>query len=1279
MVGHNATSPEEIAVMAQLYRHPFIEYSHVFFVQDGKVIRQAGWTLNQRGATYTPRHWIKRMAEKIKADKVFTVHNHPSGSAEASGADIRVAKQDYAELGELYGGEIIIDSGKYGLLLPDGPGKLTKHRNIQLTKEQLGWDPALHFGGSSGNTHQDSDFYDDTYIHPNDPLYPRQSPEMQMATITQRNFLTHERGEYYRNRNPITSAERRAGESPDAALQRDMHTAFAAYASTLKVSKNWTAIVWENHTNRIAGVTEYQGLDTLSPADLQDFIADEGAEWGAYYAHVIAGPQTQFSDIAFLDQRASGFRRYAQGIRSAWVDNQPVIGMIPALADDRFLPKRGRSIFGLIDVYDTGDDTSAGRKRALEASEADLRRDIGEETISGGAPVGVPLNTILDVPEIPTGEKPSKRRIVGVPKAEKYTPRMKMWLERTRRAYMSGNKNLSLLGELGEHIRRAADKALDISDRGSNRDLRRLEPHQRALVNLVNARTPKGADKAVIHAELSEAIYRFIEDNTPIDDAELLEVARGWKETWREMLKTHDLNMMQLRKEVASLPGEERIVIRRADGSAARQWHPILPAHTWDEDAGMFKREKDGAMLSIEDAIDQSDRLYLPHMYPSSHWNAIVDQVNNKIIQRLDKALKKKGNTLPGFTYNKAKKEWTFTRTQETFTDKKRAVDAAKDYWTQAYAIGQQMLAGRDSGVIGRYGHLEVERQTADKLYQRDVSRLFEHTQQVWKRIGEITAWGQYDPILGNWPRLAQYTGRIAERPADMREYALWTVADTLMSDESMMFERLSSFSEGESTAADIMRYWNTPDLEKMRAENQDRFDDETMQALVEIGMAQQNEDGTYQLAGDNEVAQRSNFIRHMVPYFQTLHLREETVLNIARGIGHWQPTDTLNTNASKVWSALNHITTTMTLGLPTAIQNLGEVPLLASLAGSEQTMAGLQRLATDPEFRQMLPQLGAALNKARDYMTDSDVQAKYLEISLFTPTERWSRLAGVAVGWETAKNAIANYLDDGNPNNRKRLEELNISVEKVEQYKRILAAGEAPDFDTLVDEAEDRTLEGAMMIGGLRNPNAQRPSNIHVDLIGDEMGRAARYVSVRVFKGYNALTMPDFLNKSDPMIRTFFKFKSWAAQMHEYMWSQFNYARKEARKRNFAPAWRLAQGMAWMGLSGSAIGGLFAALSGRADDEENNRILESLAMTHTLGIGSMIVEIAMYSDGNPYRAANLISSAFGSPTAGVAARISGSLLSGDPAGAAQTTFWQLPGVRDARRLGLGAILKEDE
>ena len=54
--------------------------------------------------------------------------------------------------------------------------------------------------------------------------------------------------------------------------------------------------------------------------------------------------------------------------------------------------------------------------------------------------------------------------------------------------------------------------------------------------------------------------------------------------------------------------------------------------------------------------------------------------------------------------------------------------------------------------------------------------------------------------------------------------------------------------------------------------------------------------------------------------------------------------------------------------------------------------------------------------------------------------------------------------------NNTKRLEELQISVVAIENYRNALEIGQAPQFEELVTEAEGRVLEGVMMIGGLKS-----------------------------------------------------------------------------------------------------------------------------------------------------------------------------------------------------------------
>lgn len=284
-------------------------------------------------------------------------------------------------------------------------------------------------------------------------------------------------------------------------------------------------------------------------------------------------------------------------------------------------------------LYEASDDNSLTQKQTkainiLQERSNKWERQQVYKPVSGGAPLVQTLETVRDVPDdIPPAEVKKPKKWLRMPagtrlqeKIDGVTPKMKLWLERSRREYLSGYKNLETLGPIGEAIRAGAEYMASIEDRGSTNDFLKLEPHQKALLDLTKQRTPQGASAEVVGARLSEQIFRFIEDNTPIEnDAELLAVAEGWKEAWRSILLSHVLHMLQLRREIDALEGDEQLVIRRSDGSVAKPWSPLLPGHIWDDERQMFQREADKAWLTAEQAIRESHRLYMPHSYPSSH------------------------------------------------------------------------------------------------------------------------------------------------------------------------------------------------------------------------------------------------------------------------------------------------------------------------------------------------------------------------------------------------------------------------------------------------------------------------------------------------------------------------------------------------------------------------------------------------------------------------------------------------------------------------------------
>lgn len=1037
----------------------------------------------------------------------------------------------------------------------------------------------------------------------------------------------------------------------------------------LKTPTGWATFILTDSTDRIVGTVEKDGFSELSQSDMDATVDAFIKGANATRAHIFLGE-------GYDPKGADVLRDIAQNradVQSAWLDGRPM---------------EARQTLGL-DIVTPFDSE-------VTETEAGVLSDYTTEAnrVAPGSYFVPHAKTTM--PDAPTKVGIfSKLRGMFDPaaslkaKLDGYSGKMKLNLERTRREYMSGYRNLEMMGTVGAEIREIAEHLLRLQEQGTARDLAALETHRKALIDLTKQRAKgqKGAARESVYSVISEQVHRFMEENTSIEDAEVAEIASGWKEAWRRILKAHDVYMMQLREQVEARG--EQLLVYSASGKAPRPWTPILPGHKWLDDYKMFIRESDGATLTLEQAIDETPYLYMPHVYPRSHWTELMNQVETGVLDRLLAAENDPDITeVPGFVIHETDsgRIYEFTRTGETFDSKQAAIAGARAFWNASYTMAQQQLAGKESDILGRFGNLEIARETNDRLYSRDVMTLLDHSALFWRRFAEISVWGQHDPATGKHPRLQQYLSRLEQTTLDADEHALKVLTDTLLSHE--MFEKLPSFVEGETDAYHILRNWKHPvrdpqywenkpppppdhpvDIERMLRENPEGFTPEVMESLQRIGLIEKKADGEWTIKGQTKAAKDTTFVKTMVPFFQTRQLREQSLMKIVRGLGHWEQLDPIDSESNKFWQLLNSVTTMFTLGFGNAAQNIAEVPWLATMSGSKPLAIGLRRFATDTEFREMLPRFGATLNKATDYLAQGDFQNRYISMIGFTTTEKWSRLMGAAVGWEAARDAIAAFMQNPNKNSLARLQELNISPVAVEQYSEALSAGEAPALGDLVKEAEQRVLEGAMMLGGLRPPDAPAPSHPFVDLIGDEMAKSARYVSTRTFKGYNALSMPNFLTKKHPMIRTFFKYKAWAAQMHQFVWEQFRHATKQAKQGNLKPAVRLAIGAGFMMGSAAVMASVFNALRGRERDEDRNRILEALAQSQAAGAISTIIEIAQISDQNPYRASQMISSFFSAPVIGITSRIAGEAATGD-LGAAATEFGlRFPFVREIPRI----------
>lgn len=122
LIGQRCATPADLAAIAQVYRDPRFETFRAVFVRDGEVVGESAYSSRMPGAVYLPdgvHNEIGRDGEAFGADGFYIVHNHPSGSAQPSQADIRVTVTA-AELVAGFLGHVVIDHKEYASIEADG-------------------------------------------------------------------------------------------------------------------------------------------------------------------------------------------------------------------------------------------------------------------------------------------------------------------------------------------------------------------------------------------------------------------------------------------------------------------------------------------------------------------------------------------------------------------------------------------------------------------------------------------------------------------------------------------------------------------------------------------------------------------------------------------------------------------------------------------------------------------------------------------------------------------------------------------------------------------------------------------------------------------------------------------------------------------------------------------------------------------------------------------------------------------------------------------------------
>lgn len=121
--GQEVETFRDLAELAQIFRDQRVETLRIFYVKDGIIVGHEGLSSRMPGFSnfYGKEglarrvYDIQRRIQRLNADSVYLLHNHPSGRPNASGSDIRVTEFFKKSIPELQG-HVIIDHTQYGVI-----------------------------------------------------------------------------------------------------------------------------------------------------------------------------------------------------------------------------------------------------------------------------------------------------------------------------------------------------------------------------------------------------------------------------------------------------------------------------------------------------------------------------------------------------------------------------------------------------------------------------------------------------------------------------------------------------------------------------------------------------------------------------------------------------------------------------------------------------------------------------------------------------------------------------------------------------------------------------------------------------------------------------------------------------------------------------------------------------------------------------------------------------------------------------------------------------------
>lgn len=123
LTGQRIETAADLAALAQVYRDPRFETLRVIFTKDGKVVGETGYTSRLPAAVAVPRldefnAEVRANLARFKADGFYLLHNHPSGRAEPSTADLSLTARIAKSNPDTFKVHVVIDHNEFAEIWP---------------------------------------------------------------------------------------------------------------------------------------------------------------------------------------------------------------------------------------------------------------------------------------------------------------------------------------------------------------------------------------------------------------------------------------------------------------------------------------------------------------------------------------------------------------------------------------------------------------------------------------------------------------------------------------------------------------------------------------------------------------------------------------------------------------------------------------------------------------------------------------------------------------------------------------------------------------------------------------------------------------------------------------------------------------------------------------------------------------------------------------------------------------------------------------------------------